>query len=238
MTFYISMTRHKVCTMQGIQRKIVYVTLYEALAIVSASVGLAWLSGQGLGHAGVLAVIASAIAVVWNLAFNWLFERLGVAPGGARPQRPAPLAHAIGFEGGLAAFLVPVFAWWLDIGLWQALVMDLGLLLYFLAYTFVFNWGFDRVFGLPASRSAGLKSALSRGALQRPPTSGRQARGDFPATTLACPLSQVSAMSDDSASTFPPCSCPASSRCRSAKGRCSSTSASAPTSRARRCSPA
>jgi len=61
------------------------------------------------------------------------------------------VAHAVGFEGGLVLFLVPLFAWWFDVGLWQALVMDLGLLLFFLAYTFVFNWCFDRVFGLPAS---------------------------------------------------------------------------------------
>jgi len=29
--------------------------------------------------------------------------------------------------------------------------MDLGLVIFFLVYTFVFNWAFDRVFGLPAS---------------------------------------------------------------------------------------
>ena len=61
------------------------------------------------------------------------------------------VAHAIGFEGGLALLLVPLFAWWFGVGLWQALVMDLGLMLFFLIYTFVFNWGFDHVFGLPAS---------------------------------------------------------------------------------------
>ncbi len=60
-------------------------------------------------------------------------------------------AHAIGFEGGLVVTLVPFFAWWLDISLWQAFVLDLGLLLFFLVYTFVFNWVFDRAFGLPAS---------------------------------------------------------------------------------------
>jgi hypothetical protein len=47
--------------------------------------------------------------------------------------------------------LVPFFAWWLEVSLWQAFVLDLGLLLFFLVYTFVFNWVFDRVFGLPAS---------------------------------------------------------------------------------------
>jgi uncharacterized membrane protein len=57
----------------------------------------------------------------------------------------------VGFEGGLAAMLVPVMAWWLDVDLWHAAAMDLGLVLFFLAYTFVFNWLFDRVFGLPRS---------------------------------------------------------------------------------------
>jgi uncharacterized membrane protein len=137
--------------MQGIQRKIVYVTLYEALAILSASIGLAWMSGQGLGHAGVLAVIASAVAVVWNLGFNWLFERWESRQAVRGRSLRRRVAHAIGFEGGLATILVPVFAWWLDIGVWEALMMDIGLLVYFLAYTFFFNWGFDRVFGLPAS---------------------------------------------------------------------------------------
>ena len=61
------------------------------------------------------------------------------------------IAHAVGFEGGLVFTLVPLFAWWFDVSLWQALVMDLGLVVFFLCYTFAFNWGFDRVFGLPAS---------------------------------------------------------------------------------------
>ena len=59
--------------------------------------------------------------------------------------------YAIGFEGGLVAFLVPVFAWWLGVSLWESLVMDLGLVVFFLVYTFVFNWSFDRLFGLPTS---------------------------------------------------------------------------------------
>jgi len=109
------------------------------------------MSGEGLGHAGVLAVIASAIAVVWNLGFNWAFERWESRQAVRGRSLRRRVAHAIGFEGGLATILVPVFAWWLDIGVWEALMMDIGLLLYFLAYTFFFNWGFDRVFGLPAS---------------------------------------------------------------------------------------
>ncbi|RZL63474.1 MAG: PACE efflux transporter [Variovorax sp.] len=137
--------------MQGLKRRVVYISLYEGIAIVVASVGLALMSGQGLGHSGVLAVIASVIAVLWNLSFNWLFERWEsrqVVRGRSVRRR---IAHAIGFEGGLIAFLVPAFAWWLNVTLWEALLMDLGLVVFFLIYTFVFNWAFDAIFGLPAS---------------------------------------------------------------------------------------
>lgn len=137
--------------MQGIKRRVVYISLYEGLAIVAASFGLALMSNAGLAQSGVLSVIASVIAVLWNLTFNALFERWEsrqVVRGRSVRRR---IAHAVGFEGGLVTVLVPVFAWFLDVSLWQALVMDLGLVVFFLIYTFVFNWGFDRVFGLPLS---------------------------------------------------------------------------------------
>lgn len=145
--------------MQGIKRRVVYITLYEAIAIVAASIGLAAMSGQGLGHSGALAVIASVIAVVWNLAFNALFERWEAKQSVRGRSVWRRVAHAIGFEGGLVMFLVPTFAWWLDISLMQALVMDLGLVIFFLVYTFVFNWAFDAVFGLPASASGAAQPA-------------------------------------------------------------------------------
>ena len=47
--------------------------------------------------------------------------------------------------------LVPIMAWWLGVTLVQALVYEAGLILLFLVYTYLFTWGFDRVFGLPAS---------------------------------------------------------------------------------------
>ena len=106
--------------MQGIKRRVVYVALYEAIAIAAATVGLVAMSGQGVVHSGVLSAMASAIAVVWNLAFIACFEHWEsrqVHRGRSVARR---VAHAIGFEGGLAAILVPVFAWWLDVSLWLA----------------------------------------------------------------------------------------------------------------------
>lgn len=140
--------------MQGFKRKIVYVTLFELIAIACTTVGLSWLTGQDAGHASVVAVASSAIAVVWNLVYNTLFERWEARQRVRGRGFGRRVAHAVGFEGGLVIMLVPLFAWWLQISLWQAFVLDIGLLLFFLVYTFLFNLGFDRVFGLPASAVA------------------------------------------------------------------------------------
>ncbi|THU05454.1 PACE efflux transporter [Lampropedia puyangensis] len=137
--------------LQGIRRRIVYVTIYEIIAIAVSSWGLAFVSGRGMSQALVAAVAASAIAVSWNYVFNTFFERWEAKQTVKGRSIKRRIAHALGFEGGLIVFLVPLFAWQLNVTLWQAFVMDFGLMVFFLVYTFVFTWCFDRIFGLPNS---------------------------------------------------------------------------------------
>lgn len=136
--------------MQGIKRRVVYITLYEGIAVVVTSLAL-YLLGHSLGDAGVASVATSIIALLWNLAWNWLFEQWEARQTRKGRSIRRRVAHAIGFEGGLVLFIVPLFAWWLQISWWEALVLDAGLIIFFLVYTFVYNWAFDRIFGLPAS---------------------------------------------------------------------------------------
>ncbi|WP_213954665.1 PACE efflux transporter [Variovorax sp. dw_954] len=145
--------------MQGIQRKVVYLSLYEGIAILCSSVGLSLMSGQQLSHSGPLAVSMSAVALAWNFFYTLGFEAWESRQTTHGRSLKRRIVHAIGFEGGLIALLAPLVAWWLDVTLWQALVMDLALSAYFLVYTFAFNWGFDRVFGLPASAMGGKAQA-------------------------------------------------------------------------------
>lgn len=139
--------------LQGAKRRVVFVGLYEIIAIVCASL-LFMAIGQDAGASGGMAVVASTIAICWNLAFNWLFEKweAGQTQKGRSVLRR--VVHAIGFEGGIAAMLIPLMAWWFSISLWEATVMEAGLLVFFMVYTFAFNWGFDRLFGLPAGAQA------------------------------------------------------------------------------------
>ena len=137
--------------MQGAWRRVLYVALYELIAIGVVTLALGLLTEHGWGSSGGLAVGSSLIAVLWNLVFNHFFERWERRQPTRGRSAARRVAHAIGFEGGLLLWLVPFIAWWLGVSLWHALLMDLGLLLFFLVYTFVFTWVFDRVFGLPAA---------------------------------------------------------------------------------------
>lgn len=141
--------------MQGPLRKIVHASLYEAIAIVIVTVAFALFTDHSAGRASVLAVACSAVALLWNVVFNSLYEaweRRHPAPGRSVARR---IVHAVLFEAGLVVTLVPLIAWWLSMSLWQALLADLGLVVFFLGYTFAFNWLFDHVFGLPASAGGG-----------------------------------------------------------------------------------
>ncbi|WP_322064476.1 PACE efflux transporter [Burkholderia ubonensis] len=137
--------------MQGIPRKITQAILYEAIAIACISPAIAALFGEGLVYSGALSATMSAIALLWNMVYNTLFERWEAT----RVQRTRTLGrriiHACGFEGGLIFILVPVVAWWLKISWLDAFLVDLGLFAFFFCYAFVFQWAFDRVFDVPAA---------------------------------------------------------------------------------------
>jgi uncharacterized membrane protein len=112
---------------------------------------LSWLFGRSGWSTTALTLLMSTIALGWNYVFNSLFERWEAKQAVTGRSWRRRMAHGFGFECGLAAILVPVMALWLDITLWEALVADIGILLFFLVYTVVFTWCFDRVFGLPSS---------------------------------------------------------------------------------------
>lgn len=137
--------------MQGLKRRVVYVALYEFFAVVLSALVFAAGSRHELGSTTVLAVITSLTAVTWNFIFNLMFEAWEARQTVKGRSVARRVAHALGFEGGLGLFLIPLISWWLDLGLWEALVLNLGLMVFFLVYTYVFAWTFDRVFGLPAS---------------------------------------------------------------------------------------
>lgn len=137
--------------MQGIQRKIVYVTSFEILAILSSSALLKLLSQTPMLAAGITAVASSAIAMLWNLVYNTAFEAWEARQSRRGRSFLRRACHVLGFEAGLVTMLVPLFAWTLGVGWVEALFLNAALILFFLAFGFLFNLAFDRIFGLPLS---------------------------------------------------------------------------------------
>ena len=134
----------------GARRKLVHATLYEAIAIGIVTVAVRLFSpGTDTTEAGTLALATSVVALLWNMVFNTAFEAWERRQPSLTRTLRRRAAHAIGFEGGLVLMTVPLIAWWLDVGWWEALLADLGLVAFFLVYTFAFNWAFDRAFGPP-----------------------------------------------------------------------------------------
>jgi uncharacterized membrane protein len=137
--------------MQGVKRKVVQALLYELIGALFVSPVIAFAFDESMVYSGTLALLLSLVALSWNMLFNGLFEYWEARQTRRTRTMGRRLLHSLGFEGGLALMLVPLMAWWLDISWQQALMADLGLLLFFFVYAFAFQWAFDLLFGVPAS---------------------------------------------------------------------------------------
>lgn len=115
---------------------------FEALALLICAPTAAWLMDKPIFEMGVLSILLSTTAMVWNVVYNSVFDYCWPQ---SRVKRGWPLriAHALGFEGGFILFGLPIAAAWLQIGLLDALLLEVGFFLFFLPYTIVYNWVYD-----------------------------------------------------------------------------------------------
>lgn len=133
------------------KRRITYVFFYEAIALVIISTAFAMSSGKDAVHSGALGILTVVLAIVWNTFYNTVFERWEAPLNTRGRSLGRRVIHAVGFEGGLVAVTLPLFAWWLDLSLIDAFFLDASLTLFFVFFTFFYNWVFDLIFGPPMS---------------------------------------------------------------------------------------
>ncbi|NYT65009.1 PACE efflux transporter [Alcaligenaceae bacterium] len=140
-------------TLSPIKRRIVYVSVFEIIAIILSTLFLMTLSGTDAKSSLPIAIIVSIAAVVWNYIYNTAFESWEQRKNIKVRTLLIRTSHACGFEGGLVLICLPVYMLWYNVGLWKAFTMELALLLFFLVYTFVFTLIFDKIFTLPQHSS-------------------------------------------------------------------------------------
>ncbi len=117
---------------------------FECLAILICTPLLAWIMQKPLLDMGAVTVLIAVLALAWNVLFNGLFDR-ALKRLNLGHNAWTRVIHALLFEGGLIVMGVPLIAWWLSVSLWQAFLLDIGVLLFFLPYTYVYHWGYDVV---------------------------------------------------------------------------------------------
>lgn len=131
--------------------RIRHTLLFELLALATVTPLAMWITGKGVGTVSSLAISLSLIAMGWNYCFNLWFDKMELKWKGRRDRNLATrIVHALLFELGMLVVTLPLVAWWLDMSLWQALVMDIGFMVFFLIYALLFNWLYDLVFPVTA----------------------------------------------------------------------------------------
>ena len=136
-------------TLSPIKRRLVYVTVFEIIAIISSTLVLTLLSDSSAAESLPVAVMVSLAAVIWNFIYNTAFENWERRKQVTQRTLFIRSAHAIGFEGGLVLICLPLYMIWYDVGFIKAFMMEATLLLLFLIYTFLFTLAFDKIFTLP-----------------------------------------------------------------------------------------
>ena len=124
---------------------------YEIVGLILAVPLAAWGFGTDLWDTGVLGIFFSVLAMIWNMIYNHYFDIVLLKNGRNPAQRSFWLraVHALLFEAGFIIVSVPAIAWWLSLSLLKALAMDLGFTFFYIGYTYVYNWVYDRVFPYP-----------------------------------------------------------------------------------------
>lgn len=126
--------------------------LFETIAIL---LSLGWVKllsffgftgSESQHNSSILALLIgiSLIAMIWTFIYNLLFDKFFTGEKLARPLWLRVL-HIVGFESGLLGFTLPLVMWVMNIGLWQAFMLDISLTLLILVYGFIFYWIYDLV---------------------------------------------------------------------------------------------
>lgn len=138
--------------LRSLPDRIRQVVLFELVGVFLITPLFALASGKPLLESAGLLAILSLIAAVWNgiycTGFDWIEGRLTGRRADQRPQW-LRLAHALGFEGGLLVFTLPVIMAWTGMDFWTALLADIGLALAYAGYAYLFNLAYDRLFPIP-----------------------------------------------------------------------------------------
>lgn len=126
----------------SIIERVFHSVLFEVLAVTFSIIGLSIFTDFDVKSLSGMMIVVATIAMIWNFIFNWGFDRVITGDKEKRPLK-VRVVHVSLFEVVLLFFTVPVMAYILNIGIVEALIMDLGVTVFITIYAFTYNFIYD-----------------------------------------------------------------------------------------------
>ena len=133
------------------KERILHMVLFELVALVLMAGLATYITGNGAGEMAGLALAMSLIAMAWNYVYNYGYDKIFGADRTKRTKKTRVL-HGLGFELGLMTVTLPVLMWVLKLDFLTVLIMDIGLVIFFVVYAIGFNWAYDSARDLLVSK--------------------------------------------------------------------------------------
>lgn len=124
--------------------RILQSVLFEVLAVILSVAGLAIFTDHDISSLSGMMIVIATIAMIWNYAFNYYFDRV---VQGEKSKRTFSMRifHVTLFEFGLLFLTIPVMAYILNVSIWNAFLMDIGVTIFVTIYAFLFNFIYDNL---------------------------------------------------------------------------------------------
>lgn len=129
--------------------RIRHAVCFEIIGLVLL-VGVLSQFGYDSDHVGAVGIAFSFLATGWNYVYNNWFDNLMVRRYKTLKKTSLQrVVHSIGFEAGLLFVTIPILAWVLKVSIWEAFILDIGMVLFYLIYAYVYNLIYDKIFPVP-----------------------------------------------------------------------------------------
>lgn len=136
--------------MRSVRDRIRHALSFEIIGLLLVTPLGAIVFDMSFADIGLVSAVSATVATLWNYVYNLAFDHaMQRFSGGTQKTTTMRVLHAVLFEIGLMITLMPFIAWYLDVSMLHALVMDVSFALFYVVYAFVFNLAYDRIFPLP-----------------------------------------------------------------------------------------
>lgn len=126
------------------KERLLHMVLFESIALILMVTLATLITGHDAAKMAGLAMTLSLLAMGWNYIFNYGYDKTFGADRAIRTVKTRIL-HGLGFELGLTFISLPVLMWVLKLDFWTVLMMDIGMVIFFVLYAIAFNWLYDLI---------------------------------------------------------------------------------------------